>query len=99
MSRPTNTAPAQTATFRPVEPLPASDPKIWRKVPGGNLKYALGSRAVVEETTGSKTAEYQRWRWRVIKFGAPRWQTEEKRENAMRRAEFALGVGEMEVEK
>jgi hypothetical protein len=101
MSKPTNEP--QVVTFRPVEPLPPSNPRLWRKVPNPRgakyLAYALGSRATVEEITGNKTEPGQRWQWQVIKFGASKPVIDVTRDLAMRAAEFALGIAEMEVEK
>jgi hypothetical protein len=98
VSKSTN-EPQATTFLPPVEPLPPSNPRLWRKLSSKPLAYALGSLATVEEITGNKLANAQVWRWRIIRFGAPKPQNDTTRERAMRAAEFLLGVGEMEVEK
>ena len=91
---PTNTE-AVVEPYRPLEQL-ASDPTIWLKRPGAKPMYGLGSRAMVWETTGRKDPAEQRWYFRLIKLGSVETPAKD-RADAMRRAEFLLGVGEMEV--
>ena len=82
--------------YAPVQPLPPTDGTVWVPTDKKCRAFYLGNWASVEEVSGSGTPEQGRWRWRVCKFGGDTAVCD-RRDKAMRAAEFSLGLGEMPV--
>ena len=85
-----------TLPYAPVEALPRTDASAWTPCDKQRLTFRLGNRASVEEVSGNRETDRQKWRFRICALGGET-AVHDRLETAMRAAEFALGIGEMPV--